>query len=208
MNRGADTIPFVVPRTLYHLGAASLGFSTPNRALTQSGNAGYGAAPIFAEAATGRELSLSASLAWHPITTLRASATWVHDHLFRAHGAGEFALTNIPRLEVDYQITRALFVRYIGQYVAERQAAPHDAATGDPLLLANAGGGGYAALPGVSSNTFDNYFLLSYKPSPGTVFFLGYGTSLTEPTAFAFSRTALTRTGDGVFVKASYSWRP
>ncbi len=208
VDRGTDTIPFAVPHTLYHLGAGALGFSTPNRALTLTGHASYGAAPIFAEAATGRELALSASLAWHPIPTLRASATWVHDHLFRAHGRGEFALTNIPRLEVDYQMNRALFVRYIGQYVAQRQAAPQDAGTGAPLLVANPGGTGYVALSEFSSNTFDNYFLLSYKPSPGTVFFLGYGTSLTEPAAFAFSRSDLRRTGDGVFVKASYSWRP
>lgn len=208
VDRGTDTIPFVVPRTLYHLPSGSVGFSTPNRALTVTGNASYGAAPIFAEAATGRELSLSASLAWHPITTLRASATWVHDHLFRAQGRGEFALTNIPRLEVDYQINRALFVRYIGQYVAQRQAAPQDARTGGALLLANPGGTGYVAVRGLGSNLFNNYFLLSYKPSPGTVFFLGYGSSLTEPTAFAFSPAGLTRTGDAVFVKASYSWRP
>jgi hypothetical protein len=206
VNRGTDTIPFVVPRTLYHLGSGSVGFSTPNRAVTLSGSATYGAAPIFAEAATGRELSLTASLAWHPIPTLRGSATWVHDHLFRAAGRGEFALTNIPRLEVDYQMNRYLFVRYIGQYVAQRQAAPQDAQTGGALLLA--GTAAYAPLPPVSSNTFDNYVLLSYKPSPGTVVFLGYGTSLTEPDAFAFSRTGLTRTSDGVFVKASYSWRP
>ena len=109
---------------------------------------------------------------------------------------------------MDYQIARPLFVRYIGQYVALRQAAPRDATTGAPLLEAAPGGTGYTALPALSSNTFNNYFLLSYKPSPGTVFFLGYGTSLTEPTAFAFSRTDLRRTGDGVFVKASYSWRP
>ena len=163
---------------------------------------------MAAGAATGRELSVSASLAWHPIPTLRASATWVHDRLLSAHGGGEFALTNIPRLEVDYQIDRPLFVRYIGQYVAQRQAAPRDATTGGPLLLTNPAGTGYTALPGLSSNTFNNYFLLSYKPTPGTVFFLGYGTSLTEPGAFAFSRTDLHRTGDGVFVKASYAWRP
>jgi len=109
---------------------------------------------------------------------------------------------------VDYQINRPLFVRYIGQYVAQRQAAPQDARTGRPLLVPEPGGTGYAPLAGLTSNRFDNYFLLSYKPSPGTVFFLGYGTSLAEPAAFAFSRSDLRRTGDGVFVKASYSWRP
>jgi hypothetical protein len=207
VSQGTDTVPFVVPRPLYHLWSGSATVTTPNRPLTISMTAGYGMAAIFAEASTGHELAVSTSLTWHPIQTLRASATWVQDHLYRRRGQGEFALTNIPRLEVDYQINRPLFVRYIGQYVAQRQVASRDT-TGAPLLVPDATGAGYTPVAGFSSNTFNNYFLLSYKPSPGTVFFLGYGTSLTEPDAFAFSGTRLSRTSDGVFVKASYSWRP
>jgi len=44
--------------------------------------------------------------------------------------------------------------------------------------------------------------LHSYRPTPGTVFFLGYGGSLSEPDPLAFDR--LRRTGDAFFVKASY----
>jgi hypothetical protein len=47
--------------------------------------------------------------------------------------------------------------------------------------------------------------LLSYHPTPGTVLYAGYGTSLTEPDALAFR--AFSRTSDGFFVKLSYLFR-
>jgi hypothetical protein len=49
-------------------------------------------------------------------------------------------------------------------------------------------------------------WLFSYRPRPGTVFFAGYGSSLTEPEALAF--TQLRRASDGVFLKASLFWQP
>ncbi|MBA3673120.1 MAG: hypothetical protein H0W68_14010 [Gemmatimonadaceae bacterium] len=42
-------------------------------------------------------------------------------------------------------------------------------------------------------------------PEPGTVFFVGYGGSLSEDDPLAFSR--LRRTGDAFFVKGSYVLR-
>jgi hypothetical protein len=48
-------------------------------------------------------------------------------------------------------------------------------------------------------------FLISYRPSPGTVVFVGYGNSLTESDPLAFQR--LRRTTDGFFVKLSYLFR-
>jgi len=54
-------------------------------------------------------------------------------------------------------------------------------------------------------HAFRNDLLFSYKPTPGTVFFFGYGASLSEPTAFGFRN--LRRTSDGFFLKASYLFR-
>jgi hypothetical protein len=154
---------------------------------------------IFAEAAEGKELTASASISWKPTPSIRVSATLLHDRLVRERDGTEFALANIPRLELDYQLNRSVFVRYIGQYVAQRQSALEDPRTGQPLLVNS------SAVAGTLSNGFRNDFLLSYKPMPGTVFFLGYGTSLSEPSAFAFSN--LQRVQDGFFLKASYLFR-
>lgn len=207
VNRGADTITFALPHGLYNLLGANGGVSTPSRALTLSASAGYSASVIFAEAALGREVSAQASLAWKPTPSLRVSASWLHDRLTRARDGSEFALANIPRLELDYQLNRYLFVRYVGQYVAQRQDALQDPRTGQPLVRYSPDSARYLAAPGTSINSFRNDILLSYKPTPGTVFFLGYGASLAEPTAFAFSTSALQRTADGFFLKISYLFR-
>jgi hypothetical protein len=199
VDRGIDTIAFALPHGLYNLLAANGGVTSPNRALQFSARVGYGQSVIFAEAADGRELTAQAAVAWKPTSAIRISATWLHDRLVRARDGSEFALANIPRLELDYQISRSVFVRYLGQYVAQRRAALEDPRTGQPLLVDS------AARPASISNGFRNDFLLSYKPTPGTVFFLGYGTSLAEPTAFGFGQ--LTRVSDGFFLKASYLFR-
>jgi hypothetical protein len=199
VDRGTDTIGFALPHGLYNLLAANGGVTSPNRALQVSARVGYGQSVIFAEAAEGRELTAQAALAWKPTSAIRISATWLHDRLVRERDGSEFALANIPRLELDYQLSRSVFVRYVGQYVAQRQASLADPRTGQPLLVDS------AARPASISNGFRNDFLLSYKPTPGTVFFLGYGTSLAEPTAFGFGQ--LTRVSDGFFLKASYLFR-
>ncbi len=54
-------------------------------------------------------------------------------------------------------------------------------------------------------NDFRSDVLFSCKPTPGTVFFFGYGASLDEPDAFRFR--GMRRAGDGFFLKASYLYR-
>lgn len=205
--RGTDTIPFAVPGGTNHFWNADAGFSMPNRALTASASASYGGAAIFDEAARGRELKAEASLAWRPTRSLRLTASWTHDRLTRSRDGSEFALANIPRLEVDVQLTRSLFVRYIGQYVTQRQAALRDPRTDEPLARLDTTGATYVAAAGFTSNTFRNDVLFSYKPSPGTVFFFGYGVLLTRPEAFSLSGPGFTRVNDGFFAKASYLLR-
>jgi len=47
--------------------------------------------------------------------------------------------------------------------------------------------------------------LFSYRPTPGTVIFAGYGSALLEESAFRFGD--LTRQRDGFFLKLSYLFR-
>ena len=56
-----------------------------------------------------------------------------------------------------------------------------------------------------SSNVLRTDWLFSYRPAPGTVFFVGYGGSLSEEDPLAFQR--LSRTSDSFFVKGSYVFR-
>ncbi|HET9004760.1 MAG TPA: DUF5916 domain-containing protein [Gemmatimonadaceae bacterium] len=117
---------------------------------------------------------------------------------------GEF---RIPRLKVEYQLDRAIFLRLVGEYDSGSRDALIDAGrTGLPLLVDGAP---------VAAQTYSNFrgdFLFSYAPVPGTVFFLGYGAGYSDvrdtPRPFSFPRslglTGYARENDALFVKASY----
>ena len=197
--RTTDTIPFALPHGLYNLWSGSIGASTPNRPLTLSGGLGYGATALFPEAARGHQLSGNATATWKPTASIRLEGSWVYQRLTRVRDGSRFATANIPRLKLEYQPTRAIFIRYVGQYFAEQQAALADPRTGQPLLINGAAAGATV------TNNFRNDFLFSFTPNPGTVFFLGYGAALSEPDAFHFRD--LTRTTDGFFLKGSYLFR-
>src|SRR5213594_1525372 len=199
VNRTVDTIPFAVPHGLYNLWSMNGGVGTPNRAFTFNTNFGYGATAIFAEAAAGRQFFIQATAGWKPTPGVRIEARWTHVRLTRARDGSRFSTANIPRLKLEYQLSRAIFFRYVGQYFAQDQVALQDPRTAQPIL---AGGAPAAA---VVTNDFRNDLLFSYKPLPGTLVFLGYGTSLTEPEAFRFHN--LSRASDGFFLKVSYLFR-
>ncbi|HZI21629.1 MAG TPA: DUF5916 domain-containing protein, partial [Gemmatimonadales bacterium] len=190
---------FVVPHDLYHLPGTSFTVNTPSRVLTFSGTVAYGATPLFAEASEGRQVTVATVAALRPTPSLRIEARLVHQRLTRARDGSRFSTANIPRLKLEYQLARAVFVRYVGQYFAQDQVALEDPRTGQPLSV-----NGTPAAPQIT-NDFRNDLLFSYKPTPGTVLFLGYGSSLTETDAFQFHE--LSRTADGFFLKLSYLFR-
>ena len=191
--------PFAVPHGLYNLWGGIAAVSTPNRTLKMDLSLGRVSGPIFAEASEGRALNLFLALAFKPTSSLRFEGQWPHQVITRAADGSWFSTANIPRLKVEYQLTRDIFFRYVGQYFAQVRDTLRDPRTGDQLIV-------NGTPQGRSTNTeFRNDFLFSYKPTPGTVLFFGYGSSLSEPDPFSFRR--LSRTGDGFFLKASYLFR-
>jgi len=115
-------------------------------------------------------------------------------------------LSRIPRLKLEYQISRPFFIRLVGQYVADQRdaLADYERNGGDPILIYNPADGSYWN-GAFESGDFRGDILLSYQPSPGTVIFAGYGSSATDQGAFAFKR--IQRNADGFFVKLSYLFR-
>ena len=197
--------PFAVPHGLYGLWGINGGLNTPNRALAAGVNAGYAATPIFAEAARGRQFTAGAEITWRPTSAIRIDALWQHLRITRARDGSRESVANIPRVKLEYQVTRDIFFRYVGQYFAQQRAALLDPRTGLPLVLDSAATARVGPSGAVSQNDFRSDFLFSYKPTPGTVFFVGYGASLAEPDAFQFQ--GLKRSEDGFFVKLSYLFR-
>ncbi len=122
-----------------------------------------------------------------------------YSRITRADDDSEFARTVIPRLKLEYQPTRALFFRVVSEYRSQRQAALADPLTGFPILI-----GGRPAGP----ESFDGLridCLVSFEPTPGTVAFFGYGSSL--ETNRVLSLADLQRQTDGFFVKLAYLFR-
>src|SRR5207302_2040896 len=191
--------PFSVPHDLYHLPGAAFILNTPNRAVSGSMVVGYSAQSIFPEASEGRQVVLTTVAALRPTPALRVEARWVHQRRTRARGGSRFSTANIPRLKLEYQLTRAIFVRYIGQYFSEDQAALLDPRTGQPLLVHD------STARAIVSNDFRNDVLFSYKPPPGPEILIGYGASLTEADAFRFRD--LSRPAAWLFLKISYLFR-
>ena len=115
------------------------------------------------------------------------------------------SIQRIPRLSLEYQISRFLFVRLVGQYASSRQDALRAGDTDEPIFLFDSDTGGWVPSVPTEDNEFTGDVLLSYRPSPGTILFLGYGTTLEEPDAFRFRR--LERDEDRFFMKLSYLFR-
>jgi hypothetical protein len=159
---------------------------------------GRGRAAIFQEGTTGSGWDLTGSLDLRPTSTIRIRATGTVFRLSRMNGT-EFARSTIPRLKLEYQPNRALFFRAIGEYRSERRAALVDRDSGAPLFVDG------AAQPATEYNGFRLDLLASFEPTPGTVAFLGYGSSLESDREFNWSR--LERVNDGFFVKLAYQIR-
>ena len=154
----------------------------------------------FLETSRVRRVDYNASLDLRPSDRLRMSATYASTSFTRRSNDERSAFARIPRLKVEYQLARPLFVRAVSQYTATRREALLDPRTGSVIVFGSSGPSRLSA-----SNTLRTDWLISYRPAPGTVLFLGYGGNLVEEDPLSFSR--LRRTADALFVKGSYVLR-
>ena len=146
------------------------------------------------------------ALDWRPNEKMRISPQYQLQSYDRRSDGTTVGIGRIPRLKVEYQISRAIFVRAIGEYNAQRQdALRDDSRTGLPIVIRDPATGLYAPAAAFERNRFRVDALFSYQPTPGTVFFAGYSSVLTEPRGLQFGN--LRRTSDGFFLKASYLFR-
>ncbi|HEX6600365.1 MAG TPA: carbohydrate binding family 9 domain-containing protein, partial [Gemmatimonadaceae bacterium] len=182
------------------VGTTSFSISTPQfQKLNASVSTNVGNDVDFLETSRVRRLDYSASLDLRPSDRLRVSTTYQATSFTRRSDGQRSAFARIPRLRVEYQLARPIFVRVVSQYTATRREALIDPRTGSVIVL---GSGPSSA---TKSNVLRTDWLFSYRPAPGTVFFAGYGGSMTEEDPLAFQR--LRRTSDSFFVKGSYVFR-
>ena len=116
------------------------------------------------------------------------------------------AQTIIPRLDIEYQLSRPIFFRLVGQYDAVYVDSLRDASRTElPIYIRDPNTGVISRAGRTTTNTFGGQALFAYQPIPGTVLFVGYGNNLTEPVSFRI--LTLTREADSFFVKFSYLFR-
>jgi hypothetical protein len=163
--------------------------------------------PIFAEGTRGAQWSVEGEMGIRPTDALRLEATLRHARIDRQDGSF-YSRATLPRLRVEYQLSRSIFLRAVGQYSLEEVDLLR-APDGTPYLYADAPlrirGGQLRAAEDLQTNPLRLDLLFSYQPSPGTVVFLGYGREMTDNEAFRFS--PLEPRADGLFAKVSYLFR-
>lgn len=178
----------------------SMDVSTPSyRAFDASVGARHGRVPIFDEGSRGNQTSLVAAVSLRPTSQIRIALSNTWARIARERDGEEFARTILPRVQAEVQPSRALFFRVITEYRAERRAALEDARTGAPLVV-----NGAPSEP-VRTGDLRVDLLASYEPAPGTVVFLGYGSSHAARQNDRLS--AVRRTADGLFLKLAYQFR-
>ena len=144
-----------------------------------------------------------ASLNLFPTTQLSAEIGVRHTSLVRQRDGSSYSSATIPRFRAQYQFNRALFFRTIVEYGAQRRGAL--LTPDDGREVAYCSGDNCTTLAGRESNDFSVETLLSYEPTPGTVFFVGYSRTMEDMEAFRFQEVR--PQAEGVFVKLSYRFR-
>ena len=201
-----ETVPFTGTPALDNLDCVA-SLATPDfRRFSGSFFALWGKDENFAEWAPGYLLWTEMSATWRPTERVRVEGLYNETRVVRPTDWSVVNLTRVPRLKVEYQLFRSVFLRVVGQYVArEQDALRDDGRTDRPLLQLDSASGAYAPIGARSHNELRFDWLFSYQPNPGTVVFAGYGSTLEDRAAFRFD--GLARRQDAFFLKLSYLFR-
>lgn len=148
---------------------------------------------------------LSAGATWRPTDRLRMEGTYNYQVYRRPGDGSTVGSGRIPRLKAEYQITRSIFVRAVGQYTANFQDDLRDDSRTNGPLLVRTGPSTFVPALGGSTNYFQADWLFSFLPTPGTVIYAGYASTMTELRPLRFRD--FERQRDGFFVKMSYLFR-
>jgi hypothetical protein len=205
-----DTLPFVgVPR----IGNSEpyFSFSSPvGKVVSANAFYLYGRDENFYEWASSNIVIATYGVTVRPTDKLRINATYNLQSYNRRSDGSIVGNNRIPRLKMEYQIARPIFVRLVGEYDSfYRDALRDEGGTGRPILVNG------RRTTASTSTTFRGDFLFSFLPNPGTVVFLGYGAGYADtriasqpfefPSSLRFN--GYNRSDDAFFIKASYLFR-
>ena len=150
---------------------------------------------------------MNVGAAWKPTDKLRVDARYQLQSFRRRTDDSIVGIRRIPRVKAEYQISRPIFVRVVGEYNSDWQDdLRDDSRTNLPIYVRNPATGDYQRAVKTYLRSFRADWLFSYQPTPGTVLFAGYGNTLANVDEDP-RRPRLQRTADGFFLKLSYLFR-
>ncbi len=205
-DQPGELLPFVGVREIPNLDYV-LSLNTPEYRHFAGGlSLLWGRDENFFEWAPADIVYLTASAVFRPTEQLRVEAQHQLQQFRRRSDGSLVGRRQIPRLKLEYQVSRAVFVRITGEYDAQFQDDLRDDSRSErPILIRDPVSQQYRPALGQTRNRLRLDCLFSWQPNPGTVFFVGYGSALSEPDTLRFNR--LSRQTDGFFVKLSYLFR-
>ncbi|MES3032417.1 MAG: DUF5916 domain-containing protein [Gemmatimonadota bacterium] len=165
----------------------------------------YGVDENFPEWSNAKIWVWSLGLNVRPTDQLRIAGTWGYETYDRRTDGTRVLTRNVPRVRMEYQVTRQIFVRVIGEVARLQQdSLRDDSRTDRPVFFRGADGTLTRAV------AFDRLrgrldFLFSYLPTPGTVVYLGYGN--TSRADRPGGTSGLQPNRDVFFAKLSYLFR-
>ena len=183
-------------------------FAVPTRkGITADGLLVWGKDENFYEWSSADIWFVNVGATYRPTDQLRIEGRYQLQSFQRRTDGSYVGVRRIPRLKIEYQVSRPIFVRVIAEQNGDFQdALRDDSRTGLPIYLRD-GQGGFMAASRRDTKRLRLDWLFSYQPTPGTVFFAGYGTSVVEQDTLLRGRQPYQRRSDGFFAKISYLFR-
>ena len=202
MPGGLDTIPFTGQPTIPNSEFIVQGNTPTWKHFNANAFFLYGHDENFFEWASANLIYASMGPSYRPTDRIRADFSYNWQQVNRRTDGSLVNVGRIPRLKLEYQLARPLFVRLVGQYVQQKtDSLRDDSRTGGAILL-DGPGGLRGARPRAATSSMPTC-CVSYQPMPGTVLFLGYGSDMTDTGAFRFAD--LTRTSDASSPRSAVS---
>ena len=205
VRNGIDTIGYVGTPNLINVDWVASVTSPEFKKFSFNTFALYGVDENFPEWSNAKIVVLSLGLNIRPTDQLRIAGTWGYETYDRRTDGTRVLTRNVPRVRMEYQVTRQIFVRVIGEVARLQQdSLRDDSRTNRPVFFRASSGALTRAV------AFDRLrgrldFLFSYLPTPGTVVYFGYGN--TSNADRPGGTRGLQPNRDVFFAKLSYLFR-
>ena len=152
---GADTVGFVGRPRIPNLDYV-FSFQSPEfEHISANAFILWGNDENFYEWSPGRILIGNAGLTWRPTDQIRLESTYAIQQVRRRSDGSLVDVQHIPRLKLEYQLSRPIFIRLVGEYATDQQDdLRDDTRTEAPLLIYDDFAGDFVRATGFTRSSF------------------------------------------------------